>query len=51
MYCKEPDCVRTRADLREAWERILKLDQELREMGETINRLVNHPDAPQAPRV
>lgn len=34
--CTNPECIKTRRDLTEAWERILKMDQELRLINEAL---------------
>ena len=43
--CKE--CAETERQLREAWETILRMDEELRQISELI-RQIEQPDAPEA---
>lgn len=45
MPCK--DCIEKDRQLREAWERILKMDDELQRISELI-RQIEQPDAPKA---
>ena len=34
--CNNPECVKLRQDLKDAWERILKMDQELKLINEQL---------------
>ena len=39
MLCTNPKCIQLRHDLQEAWDRVLKLDQELQIMSKTVTEL------------
>ena len=47
MLCNNPECVLLRRSLQEAWERILKLDDEIQRISALV-RQIEGEDAPQA---
>ena len=48
--CNNPECIKLRQDLKEAWERILKMDQELKLINQALDQMQLQviPDAPKA---